>query len=95
MINTNLLENLIYYSTKLLCFIPFISVTEYEIYHGLFTSPNPETFALAFYREITNLDQHVNTRRGRKFVDIDPQTDDLDLEARHLLTKLKSSKLPK
>lgn len=70
-------------------------MTEYEIYQGMLKYPSAEKFSFALYRNIKNIDSYVKLRRGQKFVDIVPDTCRIDEEAKQLLYKLKTYKVPK
>ncbi len=70
-------------------------VTEAEIENGMFNQSDPSRSCICFYRNITNLDQHLANKRTPKFIDLLPGTSVIDTDAQSLLTQLKSKKLLK
>jgi len=55
----------------------YIAVTEMEIQQGLLSSKDASQHCLCFMRHVTNLEDHVTSRRAQKYLDtirVDGQT---------------------
>ncbi len=72
-------------------------VTQKEIYEGLLNEKEPNTSAICFIRDITNLETNLSDANVARFIDVKTDSDGkviVDKEAKSLLDELKNKKVP-
>ena len=86
-------------TSNYICFIcsQFLShfiVTEEEIAHGLLQIRCPEEHCLCYVRELHDIRTHLDDPAARQYIDVKPESSEVDQEAQDLLNTLKWKKVP-
>ncbi|XP_070537831.1 NACHT domain- and WD repeat-containing protein 1-like [Ptychodera flava] len=72
-----------------------ISVTHDEVKHGILeASDNKEDHCVCFVRKFSDLEQHVDNKEAKNFIDIKWDNNEVDDEAKQLLTDLRDRSVP-
>ncbi|XP_070534262.1 NACHT and WD repeat domain-containing protein 2-like [Ptychodera flava] len=72
-----------------------ISVTHDEVTHGILDAPgNKEDHCVCFIRKFNDLNQRVDHKEAKNFIDIKWDNNQVDAEAQQLLTFLREKQLP-